>query len=176
MLQGDAAQRRRRLLTLGLALTVLFVVLRAINSYGDPSPWSSQKDAIFTFLSFLKCSKYPPSLLFLFMTLGPAIAALALFDRPLGAIGRTLTVFGRVPMFYYVLHLYFIHLLAMVAAFATYGREAPTISPMSIPENYGYSLPVVYLVWIGVVTSLYFPCRWFAGVKKRRRDWWLSYL
>jgi len=176
MLQGDAAQRRRRLLTLGLAMTVLFVVLRAVNIYGDPIPWSPQKDAMFTFLSFLNCTKYPPSLSYLLMTLGPAIAALALFDRPLDAVGRALTVFGRVPMFYYVLHLYFIHLLAMVTAFATYGRETLNILPMSVPENYGYSLPVVYLVWLGVVTALYVPCRWFAGVKKRRRDWWLSYV
>lgn len=176
MLQGDAAQRRRRLMTVGLTITILFVVLRAINMYGDPSPWSSQKDAMFTFLSFLNCSKYPPSLSYLLMTLGPAIAAMALFDRPMGTIGRILTVFGRVPMFYYVLHLYFIHLLAMVVAFATYGREASKISMMSIPEDYGYRLPTVYLVWIGVVTALYFPCQWFAGVKQRRRDWWLSYL
>jgi uncharacterized membrane protein len=173
MLQGDVVQRRRRLLTLGLAMTVLFVVLRAINIYGDPRPWSSQKNAMFTFLSFLNCEKYPPSLMFLSMTLGPAIAAMAIFDRPLGAVGRVLTVYGRVPLFYYVLHIYFIALLAMVAPFATLYRP----DPENIDSfNPGYPLPVVYLVWAGVVLTLYFPCRWYMGVKQRRRDWWLSYL
>ncbi len=177
LLQGDAAQRRRRLLNLGLAITVSFVVLRAINIYGDPSPWSSQKNALFTFFSFINCSKYPPSLDYLLMTLGPAIIAMALFDRPLGEVGRVIVVFGRVPMFFYLIHAPLAHLLAAVAALNRYGANAWKINPFfDPPSDYGYSLPLVYLVWAGVVIALYFPCRWYAGLKQRRRDWWLSYL
>ena len=176
MLQGDAGQRRRRLLTLGLAMTVFFVVLRAINLYGDPSPWSSQKDAMFTFLSFINCTKYPPSLSYLLMTLGPAITAMAIFDRSLGAVGGVLVIFGRVPMFFYLIHAPFAHVLAAVAALSRYGPQAWNIDAFNPPADYGYSLPIVYLVWAGIVLVLYVPCRWYAGVKQRRHDWWLSYL
>ena len=110
------------------------------------------------------------------MTLGPAIAALALFDRPLGPIGRWFAVFGRVPMFFYLIHAPLIHLLAGLAMLPRYGMGAFQFDPMNPPPDYGFSLPVVYVVWIGVVVALYFPCRWYAGVKQRRRDWWLSYL
>jgi len=176
LVQGDGATRRRRLLTLGLTMTVAFIVLRAINGYGDPHPWSSQKDATFTVLSFLNCTKYPPSLSFLLMTLGPAITAMALFDRPLGAFARVFVVFGRVPMFFYLIHAPLAHLLAAVAAIGQYGPHAWNIDTFDPPTGYGYSLPIVYLVWAGVAIALYFPCRWYAGVKQRRRDWWLSYL
>jgi uncharacterized membrane protein len=176
LLRGDAVQRRQRLFTLGLAITLGFVVVRAVNIYGDPRPWFSQKDAMFTFFSFINCSKYPPSLSYLLMTLGPAILAMALFDGPLGAAGRVFVVFGRVPMFFYLIHAPFAHLLAAFAALSRYGANAWGIDPFNPPADYGYSLPVVYLVWAGVVITLYLPCRWYAGVKQRRRDWWLSYL
>ena len=110
------------------------------------------------------------------MTLGPAMAALALFDRPLGAVGRALTVFGRVPMFFYLLHVPYIHVLAIGPAFARHGWAASNITPDNIPPDYGYPLPVVYGVWMVVVATMYFPCRWYAGVKQRRRDWWLSFV
>jgi uncharacterized membrane protein len=176
MLHHDSAKRRRRMFVLGLGLTAAFIVLRAIDGYGDARAWSHQKDGLFTFLSFLNCEKYPPSLDFLLMTLGPAIAALGLLERPLGVVGRRLVVFGRVPMFYYLIHVPFVHLLAVPPALARYGSGVWNISPVNPPADYGYSLPVVYVVWASVVVTLYFPCRWYAGVKQRRRDWWLSYL
>jgi len=166
----------RRMLAVGILLCVAFVVLRWTNVYGDPRPWEPQKNALFSLFSFLNCEKYPPSLLFLLMTLGPAIAALVAFDRPLGPIGRWFAVFGRVPMFYYLIHAPIIHLLSGLAIFPRYGVNSFVFDPMNPPADYGFSLPVVYAVWIGVVIGLYFPCRWYAGLKQRRRDWWLSYL
>jgi uncharacterized membrane protein len=170
----DPRKRRQELLGLGIALTIAFVTLRAANRYGDPRPWTLQKDGWFTFLSFLNCHKYPPSLLFLLMTLGPAIAALALFDRKPGPLGRVFVTFGRVPLFYYLLHLPLIHAAAAGFAYLRYGPGV--LEWTQVPEGYGYSLPVVYLVWLGVVLTLYLPCRWFAGVKQRQRGAWLSYL
>ncbi len=172
----DATRRRRWFLVLGLSMIVAFIVLRGLNLYGDPRPWEPQRDAMFSLFSFLNCEKYPPSLLFLLMTLGPGIAALAVFDRPLGPIGRPIAVFGRVPMFFYLIHAPLIHLLAGLAMMPRYGVETFKFDPMNPPPDYGFSLPVVYAAWIGVVVGLYFPCRWYAGIKQRRRDWWLSYL
>ncbi|HEX8748910.1 MAG TPA: heparan-alpha-glucosaminide N-acetyltransferase domain-containing protein [Pyrinomonadaceae bacterium] len=176
----EAEKRRRVLLCLGLALTLLFVVIRAENLYGDPRPWRGQENPLWTFFSFINCQKYPPSLLFLLMTLGPAIASLAFFERvnlKPRAWARAFIVFGRVPLFYYVLHLFVIHGLAVAVAFIQYGpklREAfQTGRP---PEDYGYALPVVYLVWVGIILALYPICRWFANVKRRRKEAWLSYI
>ena len=176
--------RRRRLLwRLGVGLTLLFVVLRVTNLYGDPRPWGVQGSALYTLLSFVNCAKYPPSLLFLLMTLGPAIILLALFDRGAGGkLARPFVVFGRVPMFYYVLHIFLIHALAGAFAFARYGDAVwdfltpPTDGGTQRPQGYGYGLPAVYLVWLAVVLLLYPACRWFAGVKRRNRSQWLSYL
>ncbi len=168
--------RRRRILAVGILMCVAFVVLRWTNGYGDPRPWEPQRNALFTVFSMLNCEKYPPSLLFLLMTLGPAIVALAVFDRPLGPVGRWFAVFGRVPMFFYLIHAPLIHLLSGLAMFPRYGTNSFVFDPMNPPADYGFSLPVVYAVWIGIVIGLYFPCRWYAGVKQRRRDWWLSYL
>jgi uncharacterized membrane protein len=176
----DRAARRKRLLTLGGALTLAFVALRAVNLYGDPTPWSAQKNGLFTFFSFVSTFKYPPSLLFLLMTLGPAIMALALFDRPPGPLGRRLVVFGRVPLFFYILHVYLIHVLAVIFAYARYGQATwlfrlPDYPRPPVPDDYGFGLPVVYLVWIGVLLVLYPACAWYMGVK-RRRGGRLSYL
>jgi uncharacterized membrane protein len=182
----DQTVRRRILLRTGLALTVAFVVIRAINHYGDPAPWSHQKSAIFTLLSFLNCTKYPASLDFLLMTLGPAILVLAYFDKLKFKDTNPVMVFGRVPMFYFVLHFYLIHALAVLAAFLRYGGSAATFifspppsfgGPANLfPADFGYRLWVVYAVWILVLALLYPLCRWFAKVKATRRDWWLSYL
>jgi uncharacterized membrane protein len=176
----DRAARRKRLLALGGALILIFIMLRAINRYGDPTPWSEQKSGLFTLFSFINTYKYPPSLLFLLMTLGPAIAALALFDRAPGWFGRRLIVFGRVPLFFYLLHIPVIHALAVVFARVRYGQamwlcKLPDLSPPPVPRDYNDSLLVVYCVWIGVILMLYPVCRWYAGVK-RRRDGRLSYL
>lgn len=179
----DRGTRRRRLFTLGISLTLAFIVLRAANGYGDPHPWSYQATGLRTALSFLNCEKYPPSLLYVFMILGPAIMLLAWWDRKPGPLGRVLVTFGRVPLFYYLLHVPLIHLLAVAFAYARYGETGFMLQNVflarsggGLPANYGYSLSVVYLVWLGVVLSLYPACRWFAALKSRRRYAWLSYL
>jgi uncharacterized membrane protein len=176
----ERAARRRWLFALGSGLVLMFIMLRAINRYGDPTPWSAQKSGLFTFFSFINTYKYPPSLLFLLMTLGPAIVALALFDRAPGWLGRRLIVFGRVPLFFYLLHVPVIHALAVAFAFARYGQAAwlfklPDLSPPPVSRDYNDSLLVVYCVWIAVILMLYPVCRWYAGVKKRRGGR-LSYL
>jgi uncharacterized membrane protein len=172
IMQLDAKVRRRRLLRVGTALTACFVLLRAINLYGDPTPWTVQETWPATVLSFLNCEKYPPSLLFLMMTLGPALLLLAALDDMRGRLARWLTTYGRVPFFFYVTHIYFIHGLAIVlATFASLffysSAKAPAIT---------LGLPGVYLVWLFVLIFLYPFCRWFAALKQRRAEWWWSYL
>ncbi len=176
--------RRVWMVCLGLAMIVLFVTLRKINKYGDPVPWSSDVPGM-TALSFLRCTKYPPSLDFLLMTLGPALLLLAGFDW-LGLSSRKnpLLVFGRVPLFYFLLHFLLIHLLTIPFAYFRYGEVAFLLHPLPsaggnselYPADFGYSLAVVYGVWILVVVIMYPVCLWFSGVKQRRRDWWLSYI
>jgi uncharacterized membrane protein len=176
-------RRRAFLLRLGIALCLAFLVLRGINVYGDPSPWVGQKTALFTALSFLNTTKYPPSLLFLLMTLGPAMILLWSVDRTTPRLLRPVLRIGKVPLFYYVLHFVLIHLLAVVTCYVRYGSahwmfESPDLGhyPFSAPPGWGYSLPVVYLVWTVVVVAMYPLCRWFAALKQRRSDPWLSYL
>jgi uncharacterized membrane protein len=177
----DDETRRRILFRLGGAITLGFIVLRAINIYGDPSRWSVQSNPVMTALSFLAVSKYPPSLLFLMMTLGPAMIFLAWFDgRARAALARIFIVYGRVPLFFYVLQWIVAHTLAILAGriagkpidylFANIGF-APPPAPGS-----GFGLAMVYALWILGATLLYPLCRWYAGVKARRQDWWLSYL
>ena len=177
----DQARRRQILFRLGGAITLGFIVLRAINVYGDPSHWSVQTRPVMTSLSFLAVSKYPPSLLFLMMTLGPAMLFLGWFEgRGRGALARVFTVYGRVPLFFYVLQWIVTHSLAVLA-----GRIAgrPTeylftnigLAPPPAPGS-GFGLATVYALWILGVALLYPLCRWYAGVKARRQDWWLSYL
>jgi uncharacterized membrane protein len=179
----DAERRRTFLLRLGLALSVAFVALRAVNLYGDPSRWSAQSTTLFTVLSFLNTSKYPPSLLFLLMTLGPAMIFLRAVDRGTPRVLRPALVIGKVPLFYFMLHFALIHLLAVLVCYARYGTahwmfESPDMAnyPFTAPPGWGYPLPVVYLMWAIVVVTAYPLCRWFAAVKQRRSDPWLSYL
>lgn len=179
----DADRRRKSLLRLGLALSLAFLVIRGINVYGDPSRWMGQKTALFTVLSFLNTTKYPPSLLFLLMTLGPALVFLSVVDRGMPRSLRPALVFGKVPMFYYVLHFALIHLIAVGVCYFRYGSahwmfESPDLGhyPFSAPPGWGYSLPVVYMVWAFVVFAMYPLCRWFAALRQRRNDAWLSYL
>jgi uncharacterized membrane protein len=173
----EPLRRRGIFLRLGLGLTAGFIVLRAINGYGDPVPWETQRSPMYTVLSFLNTSKYPPSLLYLLMTLGPTFVLLSVLDRAPGPLARFFTVYGRVPFFYYILHFYLIHLLALAAAAMTgfHPRDFLTLA-LFFPKGYGFSLAVTYLVWLGVVLALYLPCRWFAEVKARRSEGWLSYL
>ena len=175
-------RRKAFLLRLGAGLCGAFLVLRAINLYGDPARWSVQKSAAFTVLSFLNTTKYPPSLLYLLMTLGPAMLFLWAMDAGTPGWLRPALTFGKVPMFYYLLHIPLIHLVALGVCYARYGQvhwmfESPSIQffPFTPPPGWGYSLPVVYLVWACLVMGLYPLCRWFAGVKQRRNDVWLSY-
>ena len=174
------SQRRTRLCVgLGVALTLVFVLLRATNRYGDPAPWTVQANGWRTALSFLNTTKYPPSLLFLLMTLGPAIAALPWLDRVRGRAADALLVLGRVPLFFWLLHVPLIHLVALGLSQVRYGEVIPWLvrnPPTPLPDGYGYGLPVVYAVTAAVVAALYPVCRWFAGVKRRRRDPWLGYL
>lgn len=183
VLYGFDAQRRRRwLLIIGGSATLLFVVLRAINRYGDPFEWSRQKSFMFTVLSFINTSKYPPSLLFVLMTLGPAILLLALFEwRSSGGPVRNFFVtFGRVPLFFYLLQWFVAHTIAVLLHLA-FGKPVGWLfgSPLNFgpaPQGIGFNLLVVYLSWIAGVLMLYPLCKCYAGVKQRRRDWWLSYL
>jgi uncharacterized membrane protein len=175
--------RRRTLLRLGIGLIAGFVVLRWVNIYGDPSPWTAQRSAVFSVLSFVNTTKYPPSLLFLLMTLGPALLILWLADARTPSLLRRAVVVGKVPLFYFVLHLSLIHLLAAVVCYARYGTahwmfESPRLDqyPITPPPHWGYSLPIIYVVWAIVVVVLYPLCRWYARVRARRRVWWLSYL
>jgi uncharacterized membrane protein len=175
-------RRREFLLRLGTGLTAAFIVLRAVNIYGDPLPWSTQRSAVFTVLSFLNTNKYPPSLLYLLMTLGPELLFLWAVDAGTPRWLRPALTIGKVPMFYYLLHIPLIHLLAVAVCFARYGQvhwmfESPTLRefPMTAPPGWGYSLPIIYLIWACVVLTLYPLCRWFTGLKQRRSDAWLSY-
>ncbi len=167
----------------GTAMIAAFVALRFVNVYGDPARWRDFLTTTATLLSFLNATKYPPSLLFLLMTLGPAFLALAALDRGTPAWLRPTITYGRVPLFYFVLHLPLIHLVAVAFSYARYGSahwmfESPDLAhyPFSNPPGWGYSLPIVYAIWIAVVVMLYPACRWFAGVKARRREAWLSYV
>jgi uncharacterized membrane protein len=172
-----AAERRRDLLTIGCAAVWAFAGLRLANLYGDPTPWSSQATSTLTVLSFLNVAKYPPSLCYLLMTLGPALIVLALLERARGRVAGALATLGRVPLFFYVLHLAVAHLLAgMVALAMGFGTTALGTIFLHFPKGWGFWLAGVYVAWLAVLAITYPACVWFAGVKRRRTDWWLAYL
>ena len=171
-------QRRRWLLGAGVSLVGIFVVLRALNVYGDPAPWQADSSWTASVLSFINCEKYPPSLLYLAMTLGPGLIALALFEKARGRLAGWLITLGRVPFFFYITHIYLIHVVAVTAA-AFAGDDLAWLFQDPIvtkPDGYGVGLPLVYVLWLGILLALYPLCRWFAALKQRRHDWWLSYL
>lgn len=190
----DAKYRQQLTMALGFVLTMAFIVLRGLNAYGNPaagvaasSPgeWYPLDSFSMSLVYFLNVEKYPPSLQFLLMTIGPALMLLSFLDRvseysSLGKLLNPLLIFGRVPLFFYILHLYVIHLLAILAAYAFHQPVAwlwhGGFWMNETPAGYGYGLPVVYAMWLLAVIILYFPCRWFADLKARRRSWWLSYL
>jgi uncharacterized membrane protein len=178
-----APRRQAFLLRMGLGLSAGFVLLRAINIYGDPNRWTTQRSTVLTALSFLNTTKYPPSLLFLLMTLGPALLFLRAVDDSTPLFLRPALVFGKAPLFYYLLHIPLIHLMALAVCWARFGAghwmfESPDIAhyPISPPPGWGFSLPICYAAWAFVVIALYPLCRWFAALKQRRSDVWLSYL
>jgi uncharacterized membrane protein len=174
----DAPARKRFLLLTGAAAVFAFLVLRGFNLYGNPRPWSPQSTPAMTIASFLNVLKYPPSLHYLLMTLGPALMLLAVFERVRGRFADVVSVYGRVPFFYYVLHLFLIHTLAY--GFAMWqGGEGGFLSLdiSSFPDWYGTSLAGVYVAWLIVLALLYLPCRMYADFKSRRTDLkWTSYL
>lgn len=175
-------ERRRACLRIGLGACALFLVLRGFNIYGDPRPWSTTDDEFSPLQSFFWTTKYPASLLFLLMTLGPVIALLPLLERAKGRVADVVSTFGRVPLFYYLLHIPLIHavtvLISLVrtpeATWWLFENHPLRIPPA--PEGYVYSLPFMWLVWIAVVIMLYFPTRWYADYKARNPGGWRSYL
>ncbi len=190
----DARTRRRFTFAIGIILTLLFIVLRGVNGYGNPeagiaasSPgdWQPLNSVAMTIVYFLDVEKYPPSLQFLLMTIGPSLILLSILDRvsersTFSKLLNPLLIFGRVPLFFYILHLFTIHLLALAAAVVFHQPTGWLLHGGfflgRVPESTGYGLPVVYAMWLLAVFILYFPCRWFAGLKQRSQKWWLSYL
>ena len=172
--------RRRWLALAGTAALALFAGLRAANHYGDPAPWSQQpRGPLYTALSFLNVTKYPPSLLFLALTLGTTLLLLAAADGGAGRLGRWLSVYGRVPLFYYLLHFCLLSGGAFVWTWLAFGHPAnlsfvPPGGP--VPAGYHAHLWRAYLVWGAVVLALYWPCRWYQAYKQRHTYWWLAYL
>ena len=177
LLTVEEQKRNKLLYWTGGGAIVLFIVLRLSNIYGDPSPWVKGPGLV-SFLSFLNTTKYPPSLLYLLMTLGPAIMLMPLLEGWKGRLSKITAVFGRVPLFYYILHIYLIHGLALAGGLLLgFPASQFTDNGFSFNSNgWGFDLPVVYGVWVLAVVLLYFPCSWFMGVKAARRKWWLSYL
>ncbi len=176
-------QRRKILTWLGMGIILFFIALRATNLYGNPEHWSPQKNPLFTIFSFIDTHKYPPSLLYMCMTIGPAILFLAWFGNIKSRLSKIITVYGRVPFFYYVLHFFLIHFLAMVSflarghSFAEGMKPQPALLPQFIDPHEGYPLWIVYLIWLCVVASLYPVCKWFSDYKRTHREKrWLSYL
>lgn len=181
--ETDAQKRKRFLLMLGIACVLLFTLLRYINVYGDPSKWTEQRSGFYTFLSFLKVSKYPPSLFYLLITIGPGLIFLALSEQWNNGIARRIKTIGRVPMFYYLMHLYLIHIGAMLATILS-GRSwtdmvnfSTWISFEPKLQGYGFSLGITYAVWATLIIVLYFLCKLYDRYKSSHREkWWLSYL
>ncbi len=174
-----AEERQRWLLGLGVTLTAAFPLVRALNVYGDPRPWSSHPDGVLTMLDFLDCEKYPPSLAFLLMTLGPILLALWAFDRfaRREAIAPLLVI-GAVPLFFYVAHLYVLRFSSIAFAYARWGMSAFTMPPEGHAGSPEHPLWSAYLAWIATVLLLYPACRWYGDLKRRRAAtwWWLRYL
>jgi uncharacterized membrane protein len=179
----DASKRKRILLRTGIVSILLFIIIRAINVYGNQEVWSTQRSPVFSLLSFLNISKYPPSLDYLLLTEGFALIFLALTENISNRITNIISVYGRVPMFFYLLHLYVIHLAAMLAAVLTGFKWTDMAffyrwtTSMPTLKGYGFSLGVVYLVWIAVVVVLYPLCKIYDQYKSAHKEkWWLGYL
>lgn len=178
----EAVRRRRIIIATGFGLIALFIVVRLINTYGNPAPWTSQPNLLYTIFSFINTQKYPPSLDYTLMTLGPALIALGWMEKARGRFMEIVRVYGQVPFFYYILHFYLLHAVSAIAFFlrghsVTEGLNAyPQVPLKFIVPGQGLSLGETYVVWILVVTVLYFPCRWYAAYKRQHPRWYLSYL
>lgn len=173
------AERNRWLYIIGSGAIALFIVLRGFNIYGDPRPWVHQGAWWRDLLSILNCTKYPPSLLYLLMTIGPGILTLPLLEKAKGRVAAFFMIYGKVPMFYYILHIYLIHTMAVLVALVVgvpihYFVGGDSI--FSPKPSWGFSLPYVYMYWAIAVLLLYYPCRWFVKIKLSHKKWWLSYI
>jgi uncharacterized membrane protein len=181
IIEMEPVRRDRLCLRIGLGATLLFLVLRAFNLYGDPQPWPGE-EPMPAWIAFLNTSKYPASFQFLLMTLGPTIALIPFAERARGVFVRTMETFGKVPFFFYVLHIPLIHVLALVVSQLRLGAVSPWLfenHPMGVgpaPDGYAWGLGTLYLVWFIAVVLLYIACRWYAGYKATHRAWWLKYL
>ena len=178
---GESPQRRQKILVgIGVSAVIAFVGLRWLNGYGDPVPWSVETRGTYTLLSFLRVRKYPPSLAYLLMTLGPLLIALAWLEHARGRVSSFFVTYGRVPLLFYVAHIYLVHLIAVAVAYGQSGSASflfTSDGPMvKHPPWYGVDLGWVYAAWVSVLFALYPMCRAFAQAKRNRRDWWLSYL
>ncbi len=177
--QTDAAYRRKFLLAAGICLIAIFIVLRCLNVYGDMNKWFPQKTTLYTLFDFIDTTKYPPSLLYMSMTIGPALIVLAVTENISNWFTRVIVIFGRVPFFYYLLHVLLIHSLVLLLNFIT-GRQNISIDftrPPGAEAAVGYPLWVVYIAWLSVVIILYFPCKWYSTYKASHyQNRWLSYL
>jgi uncharacterized membrane protein len=174
----EASSRHRVLYALGIGLTLAFILLRWVDVYGNLWHRVHYDSAMLTALSFFDVTKYPPSLDYLLMTLGPGIALLPLLEKAKGRVAQWVLVYGRVPMFYYVIHVYLAHTVGVVLALAA-GKTIPWLNPAMrgvVPANSGFELWVVYVAWIFVFVALYPACKWWMNLKRRRNDWWLGYL
>jgi uncharacterized membrane protein len=173
-----AKLRDQRLLRIGVSLVIAFILIRALNVYGDPHPWNFDPGrTAASIMSFLGTTKYPPSLLYILMTLGPAAIVCAFAERLHGPIRDALVTLGRAPLAFYIAHLYLIHAAAILVGIAQGFTAQQFLTPYRLfPKGYGLGLLGVYLIWIAVVVILYPLCRWVAAVKARRQDWWLSYV
>lgn len=184
LLTLEARLRRKLFLTLGQAMVAAFLLLRFTNLYGDMAKWTSQQSSLFTFMSFLNGTKYPPSLLYILMTLGPAILFLGIWKNEHGVLAQPFVTFGRVPLFYYVLHLFLLHAMAAAYSYVMFGTAAWLFSiPFATdaiggppPKGWGVDLPMVYIFWITAVLILYPLCKWFAEYKRTHSQTWLSYV
>jgi uncharacterized membrane protein len=179
----SSEQRRKILVRIGLGLILFFIVLRYSNVYGDPVDWTTQRNGFYTFLSFIKVNKYPPSLLYMCITIGPALLFLTFIEKIKNRFTNTMVVYGRTAFFYYILHIYLIHLVAAICFFArghsfadakNVGEHFPFLF---IAPGEGYNLWVVYGVWAAIVIALYPLCKWYDRYKTNHKEkWWLSYL
>jgi len=178
----NSERRRKILFQSGIGLILIFVLLRFSNSYGNPFPWSVQPHSLFTFLSFMNVHKYPPSLLFLCITIGPALIFISIFERAKNKLTEIISVYGKVPFFYYVIHFYSLHVLCMILFISrghAFNENTPPV--FGIPFHFliageGYSLKIVYLIWMLLVIALYPLCKAFGEYKMKSRKWWVSYL
>ncbi|MBK7433039.1 MAG: DUF1624 domain-containing protein [Chitinophagaceae bacterium] len=178
-----AEKRRKMIMYTGLGLIGLFIVVRLINIYGDPHPWQTQSSGLLTFFDFIKVNKYPPSLLYLCITLGPALLLLAFVERIKNGFTNIMVVFGRTAFFYYILHLYLIHILATILFFVNGHTMKEAVDSMAklpflfVLPGEGLGLALVYAVWLFVVVALYPLCKWYDKYKTSHKEkWWLSYL